>query len=103
SLRGFASGSRTVPSLDDADCLHRCAEVGVGFDHELRVIIRSGINHAETALSHELVIFLAGGDLPYRGNKLVASLGRDALRRGNSAPSRHGPSAAGGGLQRRNV
>src|SRR5262245_61759722 len=41
-----------------SDRLHHGAEVGVGFRHELRGVLRSLPDHAEPARGHEFLVFL---------------------------------------------
>src|SRR5437667_7690973 len=97
------STTRTVALFHYPHCLHRRAQVRVRLGHELDEVVRGRVDHPEAALGHELVVFLAGDDLPDRGNELVARFGGDAFRRGDPAPGCHGPAAAGRFLQRWNI
>src|SRR5690349_3185853 len=49
--------------LRDADRLHRRAEIGIGFRHELREVVGPGVDDAESALRHEVGVFLRCRDL----------------------------------------
>src|SRR5947209_14496396 len=98
-----ADNSWTEASLHDTNRLHRRAKVRVRLGHELREFVRTFVDHAEAALGHEIVVFLAGGDLLDCGNQLVPNTGRHTLGCCDPAPGGHGPVTAGRRFRRRYI
>src|SRR5262245_47211836 len=55
----FTCAAASCGLLGDPDRLHRGAELGIRLRHELREIVRFGIDDAEPATAHELGVVLA--------------------------------------------